>query len=406
MNASLNDPASRETCGDAGSFSTLVGKLVDLLSISAFERMPSEDRLRQINLVMSGINEYRVDANSLVRWGMSRQVWRPILILLIVTPPEKRRGDASKLNFDGWYRALGLDPAEMIGFELADELKHKSVLHHLLERATDLLPRWVQTAPMNAILSLEPPTSSLVGQIAPTGPQLEVLEEYAWLTERNTKDDLSDWSSASLRNEFRLREQTWVSSFPAALLAKERTKDHDLHRELAVRAVEIAPKVAHGTALLSELMSQALDFLAAQRFREAAALFEFYVKRYPEDDNAQNNLAFCLLPTDPEMALYYWDSINMKPFHAPAMLAYNRCLGLALVGRSDEALDLAESTWQRDLRPDGRKAFLWRRVGNQLELYEEDMVERAFALLAAGIAEDLGRSDRRKRWEDRASKPR
>lgn len=402
FDAELGEDESQQV---AASFGTLVEALTGLIGAAAFERTEREDRLAQINLLLAGVSEYGVDATSLVRWGMSRQAWQPILILLIVTPEERRHGEDAPLDFDGWFRALGLSPAETGEIPKVDVDDAGNLLGPTVERALTLLPRWVQLAPLQEILTLSPPAPALFEQIEPNGPGLDVRQAYEWLVERSSEEDLSRWSFSSLQNEFKWREETWLPPFVSGVIETDRATDDALRYALATQAAALPPHLNLGSEerLLEDMKRQALEFLRVHKFQQAAALFEFYNRRDPGNSEALNNLGFCLLPTDPEMALYHWSSLSTRPFHAPAMLAYNQCLGLKLVGRRDEALDQAESSWQRGLGPDEGTAYLWRQVENELELYHEQQVRRALALLAAEIAGEVGRIDRQIRWQERAA---
>ncbi|MBK0296893.1 hypothetical protein IAE22_33970, partial [Bacillus sp. S34] len=92
------------------------------------------------------------------------------------------------------------------------------------------------------------------------------------------------------------------------------------------------PELSNRVQLLFQLQEQAIDFLTEQRYTEAAALFEFYLKQTPGDVLARNNLGFCLMPLRPEMALHHLESIRLETADNPTMTLINVCTALALLG--------------------------------------------------------------------------
>jgi tetratricopeptide (TPR) repeat protein len=272
----------------------------------------------------------------------------------------------------------------------------------LIDRAVHLLPTWVLEAPIQDVVTLTPPAPELLQQVTSSGPSNNVTEAYRWLWERFGKDDLSTWSDESLRLEFQWREQDWQPPFPLDGLTVDRTSDPELHLQMAKRWVR-GQDLPDQLQLLFQLQGQAIDFLTEQRYTEAAALFEFYLKQTPGDVLARNNLGFCLMPLRPEMALHHLESIRLETSDNPTITLINVCTALALLGRHGEALERAEYHWQRgpaESQPGG--AYLWRLKDDAIELIHAPDLRLSLAHLAHGLAQHLNLPDRVRRWRERA----
>lgn len=399
MDSLTNDDEIEEPV-QAADFGTLVAALHSMILLPPGNRSAQASRAQQIHLLLEGITAFGVDASSLVRLGMANQAWRPVMVLLIATPSASRRGEDAPLDFDGWFSALGIEAPE-VNLASTDDANFQAFAK-VAANVARRLALWVQLAPFQEVIALVPPDSEIFTEIPPRKP--ESVQAYEWLVQRFAVEEMDQWSFQSLRSEFLWREGTWVPPFPDDILATDRDTDRALYYALAKRSV-VPPDVVDSRQeerLLEDMKIQAIDFLRLGRFAEAAALFEFYAHQDPESIEVLNNLGFCLIPSNPELALYHLNSIGDRPFPARTMLVYNRCLALKLLGRGEEALDIAENHWQRggDTFPGG--AYLWREVDGVVDLYNEQNVRYAFAQLVAQIALQAGRPDRSSRWNERA----
>jgi hypothetical protein len=177
-----------------------------------------------------------------------------------------------------------------------------------------------------------------------------------------------------------------------------------LNEEIAYRAVCGEPAMSNeAEALFWALQDTAVDFLGKHRYEEAAALFEFHWRQYPEDTRAINNLGFCKVPSDPAEALILLQRADAAGFEHKLINVYNQCCCFVALNRSGEALDRAEAYWQRERDPDGiQSGYIWKEGKKGWSLSSHNGIEVALAELAAQIAADIGRTERATRWSERA----
>jgi hypothetical protein len=395
--------------GEESPFGTLVAALRSVVQRPPLDRRQQEERLTQVQLLLDEIYSRGVDASSLLRHGMGEQLWQPLIVLLIAAPREIWAETGGPIDFGAWDRFLRLDSSGRPAVTVADD---EGKLSMTISGNGDFglmlvaLRRWAAAAPIEEIVKLLPPADEFHQEVLKEGPADEVTHSYRWLADRYGESDLEQWAFSSLQHEYRWRRGSWSPPFPATALEPADPDDMSLNEELARRAAGFPPDSGDDSEgrLMSDMKSQALSFLSEGRFREAAALFEFYIRTDPQNHEAVNNLAFCLLPIAPENALYHLDSLSpVREFSYKAMLIYNQCLALKLLGRGGEALSRAEYYWQRERQPSPAAAFLWREEGENgdLELFRVDNVLQALALLASSIATGLGREDRAARWRQR-----
>jgi len=406
MNTQQEDEST--IAGDE-SVERLVSSLRQLVSTPPLSRTQQQKRALNINLLLEGISAKGIDAPALLRFGLADHLWQPLFILLIATPKEDRAGQAAVIDFEAWYAALSIEPLAPEDFMQVESTEESSIeltitIDSDFSRPFLLLRRWAHTAPLNEVLAMAAPDADFFERVPVGDPEPEVKSPYLWLVQRYAEPDLADWNMTSLQLEYRHRHTEWVPSFGPDVVAALSLRDDQLNAELARRAASVDAEAdnSHDVNLMTELKRQAIGFLDESRYLEAAALFEFYSRRNPANLEAKNNLAFCLLPLDPESALFHLDALGRSSGFLPrTMLAYNQCLAMLVLGRADEALTRAEHFWQREREHSPGGAFLWRRKGDTLELYNEDNVTGALAGLAVEIADSLGRGDRKARWEER-----
>ncbi|WIB34404.1 hypothetical protein [Curtobacterium sp. MCSS17_005] len=293
----MEDAESADDTGD-GSLGTLVHRLGQVLRRAPLRDEDRRGRAIELRLLMSGIEEHGVDAAALIRHGMAGLAWVPVISLLIINADELAVED-SPIDIDGWMRALLLDALPLPSGPGSDGLEatdaDEDAMSTLIDRAMHLLPTWVLDAPIQDVVTLTPPAPELLQQVTAGGPPSSVTDAYRWLWERFGNDDMSKWSGDSLRLEFQWREQDWQPPFPLDGLTVDREADAELHIQMAKRWVR-GPDLPDQLQLLFQLQDQAINFLTEQRYTEAAALFEFYLKQTPGDVLARNNLGFCLMP--------------------------------------------------------------------------------------------------------------
>lgn len=181
-------------------------------------------------------------------------------------------------------------------------------------------------------------------------------EHYVWLCYRAVEEDLTRWPDSALFLEYRWRNELEPSHFPEHVLTEEGPDSNLLNEQIAFRAatekMTNISKADESAELLWQLQDTAVSFLGKSRAREAAALFEFHTKRYPGDARGLNNWGFCKIPLDPGSALALLQQAEHLGFDDKLVNVYNQICCLVRLNRIGEALDRAESYWQRELEDD------------------------------------------------------
>jgi len=118
----------------------------------------------------------------------------------------------------------------------------------------------------------------------------------------------------------------------------------------------------------------AIDHLSDGRIQEAADIFAGLVELRPADGDALNNLGFCLLPLDPSGGLEELERASLYPQGNVVLNLANRALALHLVGRDQDALQLAREVMGSEHRGVGR-AVMWKHDHDAGELTLESEVD-------------------------------
>ena len=390
----------------ASSLATLIETLQDQLVVVPLDPVTKDRRAKSARLLLEGIDAYGVDSASLLRHGMKIPAVTPVLVLLLSNLLPS--GQQPEL-FDGetWAERLAV-PISPLDPIIEEDGRFSFQLAGDTAGIARLLERWVERADIAEIIDLVPPGPNFFAALDPPSLPQEVMDPYKWLAVRHSGRGFETWDLASLRLEFLAREQEWHPPFSSQLeypIAAE--EDDGLLREMARRlAGSEAAEAGPGRELLAQLQRQAIQFLAARRYREASALFEFYLRSYPSDVSAMNNMGFCLIPIDTEVALHHLAESASRGFDPLTVNIYNQCCCLRDLGRSGEALELAEYHWQRGLVSRPIAGTLWKRSLDGWELYQESDCAAALASLAVELAGLANRTDRIQRWMERSEKNR
>jgi hypothetical protein len=264
-----------------------------------------------------------------------------------------------------------------------------------MDGVADDLTSWVFDAPMNELLSLQPPSAqALATSREVPRPSREVLERYEWLIDHFSTTDLSQWATESLLLEHRWMEGREAAPCPEALMADRQVPMSALASQIAHRMANAREASRSEWNLALRMQGRAEELLREGRFAEAAALFDFAVSQEPDNAEAQNNLGFCLIPTDPERALYHLRLGSQLGYGYPAVNLHNQVLAQWLTSTPRVALALADSGWDR-LGPDVLAGVLWSRgEDGLLTLCFVDDVRTDLATLCANISAVSGLATR------------
>jgi tetratricopeptide (TPR) repeat protein len=379
--------------------------LQDKLVIVPLDARTQGMRAKSIRLLLDGIESYGIDSASLLRYGMRTSAITPILVLVLSDLLPTGRGPRF---FDSkiWSERLAIpESTSPMEPKVGSDGSFTFPIAGGAAGVARLLERWVDRAEMQDIIDLRPPDPEFFGQLDLPVLASEVVEPYRWLAVRYSGRDFQTWDRESLRLEFLAREKEWSPPFAADIeLLPAGERDgllHEMARRFAgAKEADVGPE----QQLFAQLQRQATHFLEAGRYREAAALFEFYLRSYPSELSAMNNMAFCLIPIDSELALHHLTESASRGFSPLTVNIYNQCCCLRELGRSGEALEIAEYHWQRGLDSDPISGTLWKRSSDSWDLYSEPDCAVALAHLACELSVLANRPDRKGRWEERANK--
>lgn len=331
-----------------------------------------------------------VDGDAFARYGMTARVLFPLLVSLGGGAPSE------PMNGEGWRSLLELpkpgEPDFSTKFDAA------------WQRIFGDLEAWAFNAPLGEVLDFSPPTRARMGKYRLTQrPRPDVLEPYQWLWQRSVGTDVERWTDASLHLEFRWRHRVGPPPFPSVVLSHPGPDLTSLHEHIAGRAVLGESDNAYaGEVLFWQLQETAVDFLVKGKHDEAWALFHFYFRQKPDDPRVLNNLGFCRVPTDPEVALDWLEQASAGGYEFPSINVHNQCCCLVALNRLGDALMRAEAYWQRERRePSIDAAYIWRFENSDWTLDAGQRPEAALVELSIDVARRLGRTDRVVKWEQR-----
>jgi hypothetical protein len=217
---------------------------------------------------------------------------------------------------------------------------------------------WASEARLADIFSWRAPPPSALPRIEARSrdhSDVEDIEIQIWLLERWTQSYYDDWSSKSLRLEYR-----WALGEAAApcndALMRARTIDEvELTKTIAVDAVmsPAAPESA-----FQNLKRWAFELLQSGRRSDAATVLDGARRLSWELPEPHNDYGFCILPSDPSGALEALEE-SMRLGYQRTINLCNRMLALHLIGKNEAALQLAETVANNFHPADEPHAALW-----------------------------------------------
>lgn len=185
------------------------------------------------------------------------------------------------------------------------------------------------------------------------------LHDAEWLFDRFTQTYLEDWKLESLRREWKYLHAELDASWPRREMRTRVIPASQLAETITdrlLRAQDEDPMHATRDSLTNQLVSPALEFLEEGRRAEAVVLFDAALRHDDDDAAAYNNLAFCLIPDEPENAILLLDRAIELGGPTSLMFKANRILALAYAGRVTSALTSAEDVLTADRTANKRGA--------------------------------------------------
>uniref|UniRef100_UPI003750487B tetratricopeptide repeat protein n=1 Tax=Ilumatobacter sp. TaxID=1967498 RepID=UPI003750487B len=201
--------------------------------------------------------------------------------------------------------------------------------------------------------------------------------EMLWLLDRTTNTFVSDWRTAPLQFEVQLICGDLMPTLPVQLLDHRDCSLADCAGQLARRADDPDDALMHMHNNIVGVQRRATELLLRGESALAAALFEETLASAPRSSEQvlQNNLAFCLVPDEPERA----SEILRNAIDAGLTRAVAAC---NLAGTQFRLGNLNEAGVLVDLAVgrDDEAALLWILTDGGLELCEATTSEAALAL--------------------------
>jgi hypothetical protein len=184
-----------------------------------------------------------------------------------------------------------------------------------------------------------------------------------WLWERYTVTNEEDWSESSLMLEWQVHNGIKERPLPQTIWAERKTDEGVIANLALLKSSSKHDRIARRANGLraDDFVNVAVRHLRVGEVQKAADLYFGLAELRPSDPGVLNNLGFCLVPLDLELALKYLQRASIFPVEDPVTNAANRVLVLHLLERDAEATRLADlilSSEQGDDGP-GEAVVLW-----------------------------------------------
>lgn len=207
---------------------------------------------------------------------------------------------------------------------------------------------------------------------------------------------LPEWSSESLKLEYRYLTGAWSPGLPPALLEERELSREDVATALADRAVADGDTVDPAT--MTSLTSQAVALLEEGQRKAAAALLDGARRLRPSDLTLQQNHAFCILVDEPERARATFMHALARETRRPEVALCNLALTEALLGNVQAAFDACELAYT--MASEAGTVYLWVQGGDGWSVENTD-VRRWAAHLGAELEQSRGVTGR---WAQRKAR--
>jgi hypothetical protein len=355
------------------------------------------------------------DVDALLRLGLGAKLAAALTVAIVMPdflaaqrsqrgirdkPTEARRPGPPA----GWPKLLdavlevggpeGIDPPPPDAGDLA--IAQYRVLAALTGQFMGRAAIWAQTAPVDDLMNLRPPAVDdfLAYDLGREPPSRPESRRQRWVIDRFTQTYLKDWSTDSLKLEWRYQQGEEEPPCPPQEMAGRSVDTNELARALAQ-----ATTSSSGSDMMSVLLPTAVRLLSEGNRGAAATMFD--AARHEEWDNAEfhNDYGFCLLPDDPAGALEALELASRLGFRRTVNVC-NRVLAIFRMGRHAAALEVAERAIDRWNDLDTDPSFLWDFTSPEPKLLERESPRSYLAKLAAYVADASGDRAAAARWAD------
>jgi hypothetical protein len=303
-----------------------------------------------------------IDGETLLRYGLGLECFTPLIAQLLVSElitDKPAPGLLQGLDEGGWRATLDLDePNISERGELITTTDHRGLdekstreLEKLLNGAVSVT-LWTVRAQIEDILFFQPPSrtqfKAILQQV--TTDDIALIKPYRWIVERFSKTFFGDWNTESLHFEHRWQYNQIPPPCRIEVMSARTIGRIELNEEIARRSVKDRPEKSE-SSLTNQVDTHARMLIRDGRAIEAAALYEFLCRREPRNPHFQNNLGFCLIPTDPERAEKHLKTAQQLGYDSLIINRYNAaCCHVAMrqMQNAIQVIDQAIATAQQD----------------------------------------------------------
>ncbi len=347
---------------------SLLYELRTQLSTPPSRRYHSASCPQDILATVRELDRRGFDGEALVREGLRSDIVPAIIFFSLVADvvaEANRSTVGDKIEDDvvrKWMRLL--EPGE------GHDGSGREQILDVVARHGPRLGGWLSTGPLEAVMNWEAPTPEEWKAFRPAGPSLD--SAHRWLVDRFTRPYLNDWSTFSLKAEWKYAHAEKLPPCNRKEMKERRIDPNELDRVIAHRVVAVEDNendqgveaaVQHITLKIDANLYApvALKLLNNGEREAATALFEAAIALNDSDAVAHNNLGFCLLPDRPKDALVALERAAELSFPQRLMNVANRLYGLVALRRYSSALDLAASCYDEwpDLIVGVESGYLW-----------------------------------------------
>lgn len=290
-----------------------------------------------------------VDAEAVVRQGMFHRILTAILWKVL-------RAVRDSDDSAGWLSAarIGVPDLDPSAYDEQDDIEDR--VEDVISQA--LMP-WILSAPLEYLVE---------HRFAASGDELALVRESLpdrdydamWLVDRFTSTYVRQWQKSSMQREWNyvrsMRPGCCVSGYmrerfvdPGQLaeLLAEVGADHLSEREAERDGNRLARHVR-----VDQFLPLAIESLGRGDHAEAARIYELVNRVRPGDSEVENNLGFCLLPSDPARAVELLEgALAHQSGVQQSMTRLNICIGWMLQDELAKASSALIQAIDSDLSP-------------------------------------------------------
>ena len=277
------------------------------------------------------------------------------------------------------------------------ELEHNAnIITGLIERIPEISSVMSETS-VHSIIDWTAPSTRR--RFSPPEPDVN----SRWALDRFTTTYLDAWDDSSLHCEWEWLHGKRVPPCDPREMHARVIDEGTLNAAIATRSVMGGSPRAGSPLAADSYVKPAVEMLREGRRQSAAAIFEAIARVSPHSRDAHNNLGFCLLPDEPEVALREFNLAAKLGMGDNCMNIANRMLALVYLRHFASALSLADKFYSSlDSVVAPVTCYMW-----SLDAPQEVVTVTNVRMYVAEVAEMAARLSNdqvlAEKWRDRAN---